>query len=61
MCSSLLYRTAREAGLKEKLKDIKLYKQVKKLSLSIRNLDGFTILSEKNGPENKLFSTVQPF
>lgn len=29
MCSSLLYHTAREAGLNEKLKDIKLFKQVK--------------------------------
>jgi len=61
VCSSLLYHTARDTGLNEKLKDIKLLKQVKKLSLSTRNLDGFTILSGKNGPENKLFSTVQPF
>jgi len=49
------------AGLNEKLKDMKLLKQVKQAVFINPNLDGFTILSGKNGPENKLFSIVQPF
>jgi hypothetical protein len=61
VCSSFLYHTARDAGLKEKLNDIKLLKQVKQAVFNNPKSRWHYYFIWEKWCGKQFFSTAQPF